>query len=103
MENTEQENEKNIIGKKQMSVSAAIIFAGLLIAGAVYFSNVKQPSTVAIQQPNPQEQQQPLAQAVVDISKVKIDGEPFIGDLNAPVTIAYWSDYQCPFCKRFET
>lgn len=30
------------------------------------------------------------------------DGEPVLGEENAPVTIAYWGDYQCPFCKRFE-
>jgi protein-disulfide isomerase len=37
-----------------------------------------------------------------DITKVKTDNEPFLGDANAPVTIAYWSDYQCPYCKQFE-
>ncbi|QKQ98372.1 thioredoxin domain-containing protein [Candidatus Nanohaloarchaea archaeon] len=29
-------------------------------------------------------------------------GEPVIGQEDAPVTIAYWGDFQCPFCKRFE-
>ena len=38
----------------------------------------------------------------VDVSKVKTDGEPFIGNANAPVTMAYWYDYQCPFCQRNE-
>ncbi|MBI2023890.1 thioredoxin domain-containing protein [Candidatus Giovannonibacteria bacterium] len=36
------------------------------------------------------------------IVDVDIKNEPFIGDPNAPVTIAYWSDFQCPFCQRFE-
>jgi protein-disulfide isomerase len=27
---------------------------------------------------------------------------PFIGDPNAPVVMAYWFDYQCPFCKDQE-
>ena len=27
---------------------------------------------------------------------------PYIGQQNAPVTIAFWSDYQCPYCKAFE-
>ncbi len=43
----------------------------------------------------------PTAQAV-DIAKVKIDGEPFTGNVNAPVVMAFWSDYQCPFCKQVE-
>ncbi len=38
----------------------------------------------------------------VDIKNIKNDGDPFIGNANAPVTIAYWSDYQCPYCKQFE-
>ena len=40
--------------------------------------------------------------AEVNIEDVKISGEPYIGKENAPVVMAYWSDYQCPFCKAFE-
>jgi protein-disulfide isomerase len=36
------------------------------------------------------------------ISNVKTDGDPFIGNSNAPVTMAYWYDYQCPFCQKNE-
>lgn len=39
---------------------------------------------------------------VVDSSKVSSEGVPFVGDSNAPVTMAYWYDYQCPFCKQVE-
>jgi len=42
------------------------------------------------------------AQAV-DIKDVKTDGDPYIGDANAPATMALWFDYQCPFCKQFDT
>ncbi len=38
----------------------------------------------------------------VDISKITIEGEPFIGDAHAPTTMALFYDYQCPFCKQFE-
>jgi protein-disulfide isomerase len=41
-------------------------------------------------------------EVAVDIEDVDIEGEPFIGDENAPVTIAYWSDFQCPYCKAVE-
>ncbi|MEO6536585.1 MAG: thioredoxin domain-containing protein [Candidatus Paceibacterota bacterium] len=37
-----------------------------------------------------------------DISKITTEGEPFIGDAHAPVTMALFYDYQCPFCKQFE-
>jgi protein-disulfide isomerase len=74
---------------------AAVIAAGLLIAGAVMWSG-SQPAKApgAGITPTPPK---------VNIKDVKIDGNPFIGQANAPVTIAFWSDYQCPFCKRFET
>ena len=38
----------------------------------------------------------------VDIKDVKTGSDPYIGNANAPVTLAYWSDYQCPFCKAVE-
>ena len=45
----------------------------------------------------------PQQQAKVNIKDVDIKGEPFIGKEDAPVVMAYWFDYQCPFCKKFET
>ncbi len=39
-------------------------------------------------------------QGGVDSKNVKTAGSPFIGQQNAPVVMAYWYDYQCPFCKR---
>ncbi len=81
-----------------LSPSVSIIIAGVIIAGAVIFTS-RQPAP----QPVAATPQQQAAPAVaVDISKVKTDGEPFIGNVNAPVTIAYWYDYQCPFCQRNE-
>jgi protein-disulfide isomerase len=35
------------------------------------------------------------------VSEVSSDGDPFIGDANAPVTIIEFSDYRCPFCQKF--
>lgn len=73
--------------------SLAIITAGVIIAGAIVFS-----SRPATERPAPQPQMAPS----VDVAKVNVKNEPFIGDANAPVTIAYWYDYQCPFCQRNE-
>jgi len=79
----------------KLSLPSAIIVAGLIIAIGVFFglssrggSNKTGTNT------------QPSTQAV-DIAKIKTANQPFIGNPNAPVAIAYWSDYQCPFCKRF--
>ncbi len=91
--------------KNSLSIPVAIVIAGTLIAGAVFFSNgrgsVTTGATNSGNAPQQQQTSQPTAQAV-DISKVKIDGQPFIGNPNAPVTVAYWYDYQCPFCRKTE-
>ncbi len=74
----------------------AVVAAGLLVAGAVVWNG----SHPAAQPSGPDTGTVPTI--AVDITKVKMDGDPFIGNENAPVTIAFWSDFQCPFCKRFE-
>lgn len=33
---------------------------------------------------------------------IDLQGNPVIGSSDAALDMYYWSDYQCPFCKRFE-
>ncbi|MEK7554214.1 MAG: thioredoxin domain-containing protein, partial [Patescibacteria group bacterium] len=73
----------------------AVVVAGLLIAGAVMWNGSRPVDSTG----SPQAGTAPK----VNIKDVKTDGNPFIGQASAPVTIAVWSDFQCPFCKRFET
>src|SRR3989344_3858484 len=76
-----------------LAIPIAIVIAGAIIGGAVLVA-LRQPTN-----PGAATAQQPQA---VDVSKVKIADEPFIGKEDAPVTMAYWYDYQCPFCQRNE-
>lgn len=84
--------------KQALTVPAAIIVAGALIAIAV-FAGLSRGTPL---QPKVAPEQQQQATIPVDIKKVKTQGDAFVGNPNAPVTVAYWFDYQCPFCKRFE-
>ena len=86
--NEEKQNKSN-----NLTIALSLIIVGLIIAGAIYFRGDNKGN-------NPS--QVPSQTTTVDISKVDIKDEPFIGDPNAPVTIAYWSDFQCTFCGRFE-
>ena len=71
----------------------AVVVAGLLIAGAVVWNGSS---------PAGSPQTGTGAALSVNIKNVKTDGYPFIDQANAPITIAFWSDFQCPFCKSFE-
>ncbi|WP_433631463.1 DsbA family protein [Halomicrococcus sp. NG-SE-24] len=33
---------------------------------------------------------------------VDLEGNPLMGSADAPLDVYYWTDYQCPFCKKFE-
>ena len=39
----------------------------------------------------------------VDLSNLETEGEPVLGQEDAPVTMVVYEDFQCPFCQRFET
>lgn len=53
----------------------------------------------------PQQQAQPVPQApkADEPATVSVAGVPFLGKADAPLTLVMFTDYQCPFCSRFET
>lgn len=82
-------SKENPVLEKYMT-PIAVVLGALLIALAVAFGRGGVP----------QDGGEPPA--VVDIKEVSTENSPVVGERNAPVTIAVWFDYQCPFCKRFE-
>ena len=89
----------------QFSIPQAIVLNAFIIAIAIVIGAfiVNHGSFGGTDTPS----QNPTAQkaaANVDIRNVKFSADtPYIGNPEAPLTIAYWTDYQCPFCKRFES
>ncbi|MFA5827709.1 MAG: thioredoxin domain-containing protein, partial [Candidatus Paceibacterota bacterium] len=85
--------ENSSISNK-LSIPMAIIVAGALVAGAVYFSSIKPKDTAPAFQPE---------QGTANLENVRaISATDHIrGDINAPIKIVEYSDTECPFCKRF--
>ncbi len=69
-------------------ITAAVLVLGIF--GFIIFNRVR--PTTATQQPATQ----------VDPSKLSYDGQPALGDPNAPVKLAMFEDFKCPACKNFE-
>ncbi len=74
------------------TIPAAIVVAGVLIAGAVFYSSSPKETTPT----KPAEK--PLTSLVV--SPI-LASEHILGDKNAKVTIIEFSDTECPYCQSF--
>ncbi len=84
--NASPENKSTL---QALAMPLAVVIAGALVAGAVFFSKSSPEGVVA--------------QKKIDVKDVAIEAyNPVIGDEDAPVTLAYWFDYQCPFCKAVD-
>jgi len=71
----------------------AILLAGVIIAVGLFFGLSGKSSAGAQAQPS---------KVTVNVKDVNMTNEPFIGKADAPLTMAYWSDYQCPYCKAVD-
>ena len=99
------EGEKDVsVGGAPLTVERAIIWNAVIIALALIISACIMHGTFTsgVRQDTPTTTTTTGAPAV-NIKDVNLSNEPYIGNPQAKVVLAYWSDYQCPFCKQFET
>lgn len=83
------------VKQNNLAIPLAIVIAGALIAGALYFG-MAGAKTGTVAQPSAE-------QLTGDLEQMKpVAGDDHIrGNPNADVVIVEYSDFECPFCKRF--
>lgn len=91
MEENNTNTENKTLAGSQNQIGAAIIVAGLLIAGAILLKDNKSLNTQGIQKPEVKK---------VDIKPINAEDHVF-GNRNAKITVIEYSDTECPFCKAF--
>ncbi len=83
-------------------IPVAIVVAGAIIAAAIFFGGQSR-APVAVgtgnNQPAVAQQQQPVGST--DAVRPVDAFDHIKGDPNAPIKIVEYSDFECPFCKRF--
>lgn len=72
----------------------------LVVAGVVLGSGLTLGTQVMLERQQRQAQQPPEAPKVSTIP-LGLRGEPSLGSARAPITIVEFSDFECPYCKRF--
>lgn len=74
----------------KLAIPGAIVIAGALIAGALYFSGIKKNTSTG-------------QDASVSAGRPITKDDHLLGNPDAKIIIVEYSDTECPYCKQFHT
>lgn len=81
-------------------IPGSIILAGAVVAGAVFFSGGS-PTQMAVSEQTHETVQQEQSAPATDKVRPVTSEDHIKGDINAPIKIVEYSDFECPFCQQF--
>lgn len=80
--------------KQNLTLPISIVIAAIVIAGTIYYT--KKDSA----QPSNPEELPPQEQEIKGPAEIN-SGDHVLGNPEAPLTLILYTDFECPFCKKF--
>lgn len=95
--------------QKNGGLIAAIVFASLVISGSMVYASMQlrpvPPTTSSAPVAGTVSPQQAPAVKPSPVSQSQVQGvvaeDHILGNKNAPISLIEYSDFECPFCKKF--
>jgi len=84
---------------KDLMIPVSIVLAGVLVGAGLYFSSGTGGGSVAVAPASPDQVAQ--ADNTDKVNPISAEDDYFKGNIDAPIQIIEFSDYDCPFCSRF--
>jgi protein-disulfide isomerase len=83
------------------STSVASLIQGMIPAPVATSTPKKSASSVSVPSTHGTSVSSQTSVQQNTIATVESVSDPYVGDANAPVTMLFFSDYQCPYCRQF--